>query len=742
MEYTTRMIDETRFMRNSILVYIKNYIENNKSDLLSEEAINIIISSLPKKLITKIINRISFIEKEIELSENPQESGEKDLLDMIKRIPLKITRRNYSNCIEFISENLKDEKLLFLERFFILKINSLLKEKDETDLIIDKLAELKVALKLSNDEMNCVMLFYLVENNDIFEDFARDIDLNKRSTSFRQTIKKVGLLTNISKTNLLKILSKNSPLQKYGVVDEDCEICDNISEFLDGQTNECLSTQFFDKYKGDCVDINMHRKREKDTPILSNLISQNEGTNILLYGSAGAGKTEYCKSLASHLKKDIYFIKNLFKNSRIQSETFRFSALESCQNSIVSENSIIVIDEADELLNGSSGFASLFGGSRNNEKNIVNEILDNNSHNCIWITNHYGSIEESTRRRFDYSIEFTKFNYEQRKMVWENSLIKHNLSAEFAKTEVAEFATKYDINAGGIDLVLKNYKAFPENNRSETVIENLVQPHLKLMNNQNINKLNPVKNYSLDGLNIKGEHSISDGLEILSEFSKFMRTPQYNSSEIRNMNLLLYGASGTGKTEFVKHLAQEIERNLLLKRGSDFLGKYVGETEQNIKLAFQEAEDDNAILFIDEADGLLFDRAKSSRSFEMTQVNELLVQMENFKGILVCSSNFQKNMDSATFRRFNLKFEFDYLDDCGVRKFYDIFLAELANCELRKNEISELSQINGLTPGDFKVVKQKYFFFKSKKIGHKDLINALKEEVKYKIVANSAKIGF
>ncbi len=35
MEYTTRMIDETRFMRNSILVYIKNYIENNKSDLLS-----------------------------------------------------------------------------------------------------------------------------------------------------------------------------------------------------------------------------------------------------------------------------------------------------------------------------------------------------------------------------------------------------------------------------------------------------------------------------------------------------------------------------------------------------------------------------------------------------------------------------------------------------------------------------------------------------------------------------------
>ena len=50
----------------------------------------------------------------------------------------------------------------------------------------------------------------------------------------------------------------------------------------------------------------------------------------------------------------------------------------------------------------------------------------------------------------------------------------------------------------------------------------------------------------------------------------------------------------------------------------------------------------------------------------MTQVNEILTQMENFSGLFVCSSNFKKNMDSATFRRFNLKFEFDYLTKKGV----------------------------------------------------------------------------
>ena len=317
------------------------------------------------------------------------------------------------------------------------------------------------------------------------------------------------------------------------------------------------------------------------------------------------------------------------------------------------------------------------------------------------------------------------------------------MSESFKKNQISNLAEKYEINAGGIDIVLRNYKRMPKTKRTEELLISLIKSHLKIMRIESNNKhLNSTKKYTLKHLNIQGEHSISDGLDIISEFSKFMRTADYKNSEIKNMNLLLYGHPGTGKTEFVKFMAKKINRKLIVKQGSDFLGMYVGETEQNIKNAFAEAEQEGAILFIDEADGLLFDRGKSQRSFEMTQVNEILTQMENFRGIFVCSSNFRENMDRATFRRFNLKFEFDYLTQKGVFGFYKTFLSKFIDSQLAKIDKKELAAITGLTPGDFKVVEQKYIFFKKKKLTHQLLINALKEEVRYKQTAKKVVIGF
>ena len=70
----------------------------------------------------------------------------------------------------------------------------------------------------------------------------------------------------------------------------------------------------------------------------------------------------------------------------------------------------------------------------------------------------------------------------------------------------------------------------------------------------------------------------------------------------------MFGPPGTGKPEFVKHLRKELDRKVLVMKGSDLISKYVGESEQNIAKAFQRAETEHVILFFDEIDGLVQDR--------------------------------------------------------------------------------------------------------------------------------------
>ncbi|MDX8397535.1 MAG: ATP-binding protein [Mariprofundaceae bacterium] len=131
-------------------------------------------------------------------------------------------------------------------------------------------------------------------------------------------------------------------------------------------------------------------------------------------------------------------------------------------------------------------------------------------------------------------------------------------------------------------------------------------------------------------------------------------------------NICFYGAPGTGKAALDGYIAKKLEKPLLSKRASDILSMWVGEseqnrTEQNIARMFEQARQEDAVLVLDEADSLLRDRRGANQSWEVTQVNELLVQMENFDGLFICSTNLMDDLDQASLRRFAIKVEFDYL---------------------------------------------------------------------------------
>ena len=77
------------------------------------------------------------------------------------------------------------------------------------------------------------------------------------------------------------------------------------------------------------------------------------------------------------------------------------------------------------------------------------------------------------------------------------------------------------------------------------------------------------------------------------------------------------------------------------------MSKYVGETEQAMAAMFREAEAEKAVLLLDEADSFLQDRRGAQRTYEVTEVNEMLQGMERFNGIFICTTNLLDRIDQA-----------------------------------------------------------------------------------------------
>ena len=201
---------------------------------------------------------------------------------------------------------------------------------------------------------------------------------------------------------------------------------------------------------------------------------------------------------------------------------------------------------------------------------------------------------------------------------------------------------------------------------------------------------------------------------------------------------LLWGPPGTGKTEFIKYLGRELNAPVSVKMGSDLLSMYVGGTEQNIKQAFAEAEAENAILFLDEIDGLVQDRSGAQRSWEVTQVNELLHQMENFNGVMVGATNFMDNLDQAIMRRFTFKLQFDYLKEDGKRLFFE----RMFKTRLTDADAAQLAEVRNLAPGDFRTVRQSMYYLGGEVTNAQRIAALAKESSVKRDTKKLGRIGF
>lgn len=139
----------------------------------------------------------------------------------------------------------------------------------------------------------------------------------------------------------------------------------------------------------------------------------------------------------------------------------------------------------------------------------------------------------------------------------------------------------------------------------------------------------------------------------------------------RQMAINLYGDSGTGKTLAAHAIANELQRPLLIVDYAAVESKYVGETSKNITQIFNQAKEQQAIIFFDEADAILSRRVTNMTQATDTSVNQtrsvLLTLMNDHDGLIIFTTNFIENYDPAFLRRILAHIKFN-LPDVACRE--------------------------------------------------------------------------
>ncbi len=364
------------------------------------------------------------------------------------------------------------------------------------------------------------------------------------------------------------------------------------------------------------------------------------GRSVLLAGSPGVGKTEFAYAVAAAMGRTVRSVETTSRHGsgfrERSSAQDRMSLARMASRLIDPERELLLIDEADAILQSAGGIlGAIFGGS-SFDKAELNAFLEELSVPTIWITNSVSMVPPSAMRRFAHVCRFSRPTRTGRERIIADRLGESGLPME--PHAARDIVRRYDLTPAAIDRLVCALESAPLREPAE--LSRFADAYLRAGSRGPLAaEYRPlpsaVSNY---------DASLCNASVPVTDLLHTVRT---RAEAGRPTRLLFAGPPGGGKTQFALHLADELGREALVQRPSDLLSPFVGVAEQNIARMFAEAEATDALLILDEADALLADRAGAHRSWEVTQAAEFLQGVQSFGGTLIACTNRVEAIDPA-----------------------------------------------------------------------------------------------
>jgi transitional endoplasmic reticulum ATPase len=401
------------------------------------------------------------------------------------------------------------------------------------------------------------------------------------------------------------------------------------------------------------------------------------GVNILLYGAPGTGKTEFAKVLAARTGASAVFAGETWRNRRdLEPNRAARIAAVALTGALAAraERTFVVVDEADDIFLGVTG-----GQGRQGSKVFMHRLVEAVAAPTIWITNEPDFLGEAVVRRMSLVVRFPPPAAAVRERIIERCAARQRLALDNEdRAQLAQMNAPPAILSGAI-------RTAQRIGGGAATVRQLVGASARLLSGSRAPAVPAAAGF---------DPSLS-----AADTDLVALTANIVASGEKALSFCFHGAPGSGKSAYARHLAQRLGLEVVERRTSDLLSKWLGESEKKIRGAFEEAADRQAFLIFDEADSLLANRAGAERSWEISQVNEMLTSMEAHPYPFACTTNAFEALDPAAMRRFLFKVKFLAMTPEQISEAFRRHFAQEAPVQLMR--------LGGLTPGDFALVARK-----------------------------------